>query len=187
MIVALVPAHNEEALLPGAIDALQRQTVAIDRIVVISDNSSDRTPVIAREWGGAVELFETRHNVDKKSGALNQAILTLDLPDDDIVLVMDADSRIVPAFVETALGRLADPTVGAVGGIFLAEGGEEHPWPAPGQRIHPLRPGDRPRLRQSPRPHRDRDHGPDGHPARGGPRPRIRPVAGRRASTGRTP
>ncbi len=121
MIVALVPAHNEEALLPGAIEALQRQTVAVDRIVVVSDNSSDRTPAIAREWGGPVELFETRHNVDKKSGALNQALLTLDLPDGGIVLVMDADSRIVPVFVETALGRLSDPTVGAVGGIFLAE------------------------------------------------------------------
>jgi biofilm PGA synthesis N-glycosyltransferase PgaC len=121
VIVALVPAHNEEALLPGAIDSLRRQTVAIDRIVVVSDNSSDRTPAIAREWGGAVELFETRHNVDKKSGALNQALLTLNLPDEAIILVMDADSGIVPGFVETALGRLADPTVGAVGGIFLAE------------------------------------------------------------------
>ena len=72
MIVALVPAHNEEALLPGAIEALQRQTVAIDRIVMVSDNSSDRTPAIAREWGGAVEPFETRHNVDNKSGALTR-------------------------------------------------------------------------------------------------------------------
>ena len=39
-------------------------------------------------------------------------------------MVMDADSVIVPEFLETAMGRLeADPDLIAVGGVFYGEGG----------------------------------------------------------------
>ena len=42
----------------------------------------------------------------------------------DVVMVMDADSVIVPEFLETAMGRLeADPDLIAVGGVFYGEGG----------------------------------------------------------------
>ena len=39
-------------------------------------------------------------------------------------MVMDADSVIVPEFLETAMGRLeADPDLIAVGGVFYGEDG----------------------------------------------------------------
>ncbi len=42
----------------------------------------------------------------------------------DVVMVMDADSVIVPEFLETAMGRLEeDPDLIAVGGVFYGEGG----------------------------------------------------------------
>ena len=42
----------------------------------------------------------------------------------DVVMVMDADSVIVPEFLETAMGRLeADPDLIAVGGVFYGEDG----------------------------------------------------------------
>lgn len=124
-VVALIPAHNEQILLPAAIRSLEEQTVAVDQIVVVSDNSTDLTPAIARTWGGSVALFESVGNTNKKAGALNQALDALlpALDDDDWVFVVDADSRVVPAFVAHALAAVRDdPTVGAVGGIFLGCG-----------------------------------------------------------------
>ncbi|MGI8477588.1 MAG: glycosyltransferase family 2 protein [Thermomicrobiales bacterium] len=124
-VLALIPGHNEEELLPGALLALEAQTAAIWRVVVVSDNSTDAPAQIAAGWGGGVSLFESAGNRNRKAGALNQALAAF-LPwlddDDDWVLVMDADSRIVPGFVERALEvASASPSVGAVGGVFLAE------------------------------------------------------------------
>lgn len=124
-VTALIPSHNEEVLLPAALRALETQTVAVDRIVVVSDNSTDETAAIAAGWGGRVELFETCGNRDRKAGALNQALSALipHLADDDWVLVMDADSRVAQGFIARAQAAAgADPRVGAVGGIFLACG-----------------------------------------------------------------
>jgi cellulose synthase/poly-beta-1,6-N-acetylglucosamine synthase-like glycosyltransferase len=99
--------------------------VLVDRMVVVSDNSTDGTAAIADGWGGRVCLFETSANRNRKAGALNQALAALlpALEDDDRVLVMDADSTIGPDFLARALAvQAADVTVGAVGGIFLADG-----------------------------------------------------------------
>jgi cellulose synthase/poly-beta-1,6-N-acetylglucosamine synthase-like glycosyltransferase len=99
------------------------QTCLPDRIVVVSDNSTDATDEIATSWGSYVELFTTQRNRHMKAGALNQFLATLEAdPDDTMVLVMDADSRIVPTFIETATERLRDPLIGAVGGIFAGDG-----------------------------------------------------------------
>lgn len=119
--IVLIPAHNEEDRIAEAIRAVLVQTVPVDRVVVVADNCTDATVAIARSFGSAVEVFETRENRDRKAGALNQALAALDGPDETRVLVMDADSRIVPEFVAHATAALAGD-VGAVGGIFLADG-----------------------------------------------------------------
>jgi cellulose synthase/poly-beta-1,6-N-acetylglucosamine synthase-like glycosyltransferase len=120
-IIAIIPSHNEEARIGDAITSIVRQTVPVSRILVASDNSTDATVAIARSWGGIVEVMETVGNRHKKSGALEQALATIDAPDDTFILVMDADSRIVPTFVEEALKAFV-PGVGAVGGIFVGDG-----------------------------------------------------------------
>ena len=123
-VLALIPSHNEELLLPEAIRALEDQTHPIWRIIVLSDNSTDGTVSTAVRWGGRVGLYETVGNRNRKAGALNQALgvfLPL-LDDDDWILVMDADSGIVPGFVARAIEAASLPSVGAVGGVFLAIG-----------------------------------------------------------------
>ena len=122
-VVVLVPAHNEEAALPAALDSLWGQTRRPDRVVVIADNCTDGTVDVARTAGA--EVLETVGNVDKKAGGLNQAlsILLELLTPADRVLVMDADGVLAPRFVETALRELDDESVGAVGGVFWGESG----------------------------------------------------------------
>ncbi len=118
-VVAVLPAHNEQASLGLAIASLRAQTRALDGIIVIADNCTDATVEIGTNLG--CEVASTVDNTLKKAGALNQMLpdILSGLQDDDMVLVMDADSQLSPEFIETAvaeLGRSAD--LGAVGGVF---------------------------------------------------------------------
>jgi cellulose synthase/poly-beta-1,6-N-acetylglucosamine synthase-like glycosyltransferase len=122
-MVAILPAHNEEKTLGYAINALKKQTRPPDRIVVVSDNSSDNTGDIGRRFGA--EVIETRGNTDKKAGALNQVLASLlpTLRNDDVILIQDADSVLDPHFVEAAIFYLGRG-YGGVGGVFRgADGG----------------------------------------------------------------
>lgn len=118
-IIAIIPAHNEEKGIADTIRSLQAQTVKISQIVVISDNSTDSTVKIARESGAIV--YETKENTFK-AGALNQ-VLDITLPDllkTDLIFAVDADTSLVPSFVNDAMNVLTRrPEVGAVGGVFV--------------------------------------------------------------------
>ncbi len=123
-VTVLVPAHNEEHSLSETLASLARQTRPPDRVVVVADNCTDRTADIAREMGH--EAFETVGNTQKKGGALNQAlarILPVSRPE-DVMLILDADTRLGPQFIEVATARLeADPDLAAVGGLFYGDEG----------------------------------------------------------------
>lgn len=120
----LVPAHNEEAVIGATLTSLAEQHRPPDRVVVIADNCTDGTVLVARAAG--VDVFETVGNTEKKAGALNQVLDTL-IPDAgplEVVLVMDADSTINPEYLESALALLeTDPDLMAVGGLFFGEPG----------------------------------------------------------------
>lgn len=123
-LTVLVPAHNEELTIAATLHSLWQQTRPPDKVVVVADNCTDDTAELARANGA--DVFSTVGNTDKKAGALNQALPELfrDISPRDVVMVMDADSVIVPEFVETALGRLeADPDLIAVGGVFYGDPG----------------------------------------------------------------
>jgi cellulose synthase/poly-beta-1,6-N-acetylglucosamine synthase-like glycosyltransferase len=123
-LVALLPAHNEAATIADAVAGLRAQTRTPDRIVVVADNCSDDTALLAIVSGA--EVFETVGNSAKKAGALNQALAAIlpTLDGDDLVLVQDADSRLDGAFLASAVDHLAaDATLGAVGGVFRGSAG----------------------------------------------------------------
>lgn len=123
-ISVLIPAHNEERSLPETLKALDQQHFAPSRVIVVADNCTDRTVEVARQHG--VEVFESRDNIHKKGGALNQALSALlpELGDNDCVMVMDADSQIGDHFLATARDRFTqDRALSAVGGLFHGEEG----------------------------------------------------------------
>jgi poly-beta-1,6-N-acetyl-D-glucosamine synthase len=117
-VTALIPAHNEEASLASTLASLEAQTRPVDRIIVAADNCTDATSEVAA--GAGAEVFETVDNSGRKAGALNQALRTID--DTGIVLVLDADTAIVPTFVAQGMSLLEkDSALGAVGGVFRGE------------------------------------------------------------------
>lgn len=114
-VTALIPVHNEEATIEAAVAHAKAEC---DRVIVISDNSTDRTYELARKAGAFA--IETHGNTAKKAGALNSwfNIVLPTAADDSYFLVIDANSRLAPGFVAAALGRFADLQVGGVGGLF---------------------------------------------------------------------
>jgi biofilm PGA synthesis N-glycosyltransferase PgaC len=90
-VAILVPAHNEELMLAECLEALLHSDYASLEIHVISDGSSDRTVDIARSFEArGVIVHEYRQNAGKSS--VLQAVL--DLLTTDLVMVVDADTRL---------------------------------------------------------------------------------------------
>lgn len=123
MIVALIPAHNEEAGIGACLDALLAQTCPPDLVVVVLDNCTDRTREVA-ELRPNVETFETRLNTHKKAGALNQALEYMApwFDHNTRVMVLDADSILAPDFLAEAVRHL-DRGYSACGGNFRGQPG----------------------------------------------------------------
>lgn len=120
LIIAIVPAHNEEAQIKTTLDHLMAQTIRPDHIIVALDNCNDDTERIVSSYAG-VEWFNTQDNDAKKAGALNQAVeyMTARYKEPDFLLQVDADSRLHPNFVRAALAELeANVELGGVCGRF---------------------------------------------------------------------
>jgi biofilm PGA synthesis N-glycosyltransferase PgaC len=123
-VLVVIPAHNEAGGIGQTLESLSAQTISVSEVLVVADNCTDDTATIAEAQGASV--MHTRANTHMKAGALNQGLEYL-LPlcrDSDFVLAMDADSRLVPRFVETAVRELAaHPEAGAVCAAFAGEPG----------------------------------------------------------------
>ncbi|MCZ2404899.1 glycosyltransferase family 2 protein [Paenarthrobacter sp. Z7-10] len=123
-VTVLIPAHNEEASLAGTIASLLSQSHRPERVIVVADNCTDATVEVAQR--GGVEVLESVDNSKKKAGALNQALQRL-LPErgnNDLLMVMDADTMLDDGFLEQAVARFtSDRALMAVGGLFYGEGG----------------------------------------------------------------
>ncbi|MEX5255886.1 glycosyltransferase family 2 protein [Kocuria arenosa] len=121
MIAAIIPVHDEAARVEHAVTSLHRQTRPPERILVMSDDSTDATVEVALDAGAEVLLtVDNRHD---RAGALNQALDTVRMEPDDLVLVLDAGVRLPPGFLARALAALQDRNVGAVSARSTAVGG----------------------------------------------------------------
>jgi cellulose synthase/poly-beta-1,6-N-acetylglucosamine synthase-like glycosyltransferase len=98
----VVPAHNEELLLPRLLESLNAQDYPRDRfqVHVIADNCSDATAAVARRYGA--EAHE-RHDLANpgKGQAIAWLLPQLDEPAIDAFVFVDADSQVEPPFLST--------------------------------------------------------------------------------------
>ena len=105
--VVLIPAHNEEAVIGGTLNALLPTLGADDFALVVADNCTDQTAEVARRCGAKVVERQdlTRRG---KGFALNAGVRWLEqqtrIP--EAVVVLDADCRVDPHTVEL-LARVA--------------------------------------------------------------------------------
>jgi cellulose synthase/poly-beta-1,6-N-acetylglucosamine synthase-like glycosyltransferase len=119
-LAVLIPARNEERILPRVLDALSHLDYPTDRIsfILVSDGSSDRTPELFALWA------QGRPNVKVlilegvgKAVALGAALA--EAPLSDIVVTFDADTLPRPDSLRRLVASFTDPRVAAAGGLCL--------------------------------------------------------------------
>lgn len=99
----LIPAHDEELALPALVPRIQRQLRDGDRLLVVADNCSDATAVLAERLGAEVAV---RTDLTKrgKGFALDYGIRRFAGDAPEILVVIDADC----ALSDFAIDRLAE-------------------------------------------------------------------------------
>lgn len=120
-ITVIIPAVIEPDV-DATIHSLLAQTIQPTRIIVAVNNAHGDTSTETAALAVGSPLVEVRdlgQITGRKAGAINRVLATL--PRTGFVMVLDADTEIVPGFIERALQDLADPGVGATGAVFGAE------------------------------------------------------------------
>ncbi|MEY9214153.1 glycosyltransferase family 2 protein [Thermobifida halotolerans] len=117
-LAVIIPAHNEEPVIDGAIRSALRLFDRWD-IYVVSDSSKDATAEIAAQTGvNVLELLTNRG----KAGAIEAVIQEFDLIENyDGVVILDADTELHEDYVRGVRDQFRDPTVAAVAGFVVAE------------------------------------------------------------------
>jgi poly-beta-1,6-N-acetyl-D-glucosamine synthase len=112
-VAVLMAAHNESAVISPSLARLA-SLVPPTQVYVVSDYSTDDTVALAEAAG--VNVVATPTNVGK-AGALSYGLLHFRLVERyAAVTIVDADTRLDPAYFDTALPWLDDPRVSAVAG-----------------------------------------------------------------------
>jgi glycosyltransferase involved in cell wall biosynthesis len=114
----VLPVHDEQLLLPGALDALSRATAQLPvgvecRTAVVLDDCTDDSAVIARQWAkdGWIEVVQCQfHNVGAARRAGCAALLNawgcLD-PNSVWLATTDADSQVPARWLEVQMAAHA--------------------------------------------------------------------------------
>lgn len=110
----IIPAYNEEKLLPYTLHALRSAMHELGQegeIILVDNNSTDATPSIGMRFGASV-IFEPINQISRARNAGAKVAVG------DALIFLDADSQISPRLLETALRNLDTDCSG--GGALVA-------------------------------------------------------------------
>lgn len=110
-ISVVIPAYNEETYLPACLDALNKQTYPKDKfeIIVVDNNSKDKTSKIAKASGALVITEKSQGHVFALNAGMNKA-------HGEIIATTDADTRVNKNWLKIIERAFRDPEVVAVTG-----------------------------------------------------------------------
>jgi glycosyltransferase involved in cell wall biosynthesis len=115
-ISIVIPAYNEERYLGDCLEAIARQTVAPDEVIVVDNNSTDRTAEIARSFPFVTIVSESAQGRGHAySAGMNAA-------KGDIVGRINGDSKIHPDWVQRVRQNFqSDPRLGGLTGPAITD------------------------------------------------------------------
>lgn len=114
-VTVVVPAHNEEALLPRCLASLREQTVNDSELIVVDSASTDRTEQVARSFGAKVIQL-------KQAGVGKARQAGFAAATGEILASTDADTTVPPNWLECLLSSFREPQVLSVYGSLRFEG-----------------------------------------------------------------
>ena len=104
MISVIVPAYNEEKLLPATLAAINNALVGVAarELIVVDNESSDKTREIAEKAGARV-VTESVHNISRVRNAGAEKATG------DVLIFIDADTVVRQGVFEKIEGAMAHP------------------------------------------------------------------------------
>lgn len=129
----VIPAHNEEAFIALTLDSLISQTVLPKKVVVVNDNSTDKTAEIVTAYAKQNPFITLVNKTSeaihlpgsKVIQAFHKGFETLD-EEYDVIVKLDADLILPNNYFETILSIFKnDATIGMAGGFaYIEKNGE---------------------------------------------------------------
>lgn len=125
----VIPAHNEETFIALTLQSLVKQTVLPSKIVVVDDNSTDRTSEIVQEFAVKFPFISLMKKTSeaihlpgsKVIQAFHKGFETLD-GNYDFIVKLDADLILPPNYFKTIINIFkSDPKIGMAGGFAYIE------------------------------------------------------------------
>jgi len=110
----VIPVYNEQRHIEDCLKAIEKQTIAPDEVIVIDNNSTDKTGEIAERFS-FVKLVK-----EKEQGLIPARNKGFKLAKGDILGRIDADSQIEPNWVEEVKKTFQDDEVMGSTGIAIA-------------------------------------------------------------------
>ena len=98
-IAVLVPAHNESAGLRSTLENIKTQLVKGDRLLVVADNCTDDTAIVALAADAEV-IVRSDPRRSGKAYAIDFGVNHLSLDPPTVVIVIDADCKIVKGTID---------------------------------------------------------------------------------------
>ncbi len=134
-VTAVIVAYNRSALLSEALDALATQDVALQRVLVVDNASTDETALVVSRYRAPVEYVRLDRNTGGAGGFAAGIALALADEQVDWLWLMDDDT--VPT--SAALGELLSAVEGrgyaAAGSRVVWTDGSEHPMNTPRRKV----------------------------------------------------
>jgi glycosyltransferase involved in cell wall biosynthesis len=109
-LTIVIPVFNEEDHIAACLKGIAAQTVMPNEVIVVDNNSTDRTAQIAKRFP-FVRLID-----EKKQGVLFAKNKGFELASSDIIGRIDADSILPPRWVESVKFFMADDAYAALTG-----------------------------------------------------------------------
>ena len=132
-VYCVIPTYNEEAFIAQTLNSLVQQTVVPDKIVVVNDNSTDKTADIIvdfeQKYPNISQVFNESKNKhlpgSKVIRAFNKGFETLD-DSFDIIVKLDADLILPNNYFERIIETFSkNNRIGMVGGFAYIEKNNE--------------------------------------------------------------
>lgn len=112
-ISVVIPAHNEEKYIAQCLDSLSNQTIKPDEIIIVNNNSHDKTVVIAKKYGAHIIN-------EKQQGIIHARNTGFNAVHSDIIARCDADTIPARDWIEQIISDFTHHAIDAISGpIFF--------------------------------------------------------------------
>ncbi len=115
LVSVIIPAYNEEKYIEKTLKSIINQSYHKIEIIVVDNNSRDRTKVIAKKYAHKVIVERVRSISAARNCGAKEA-------KGEILLFIDADTEIEKNFVKKIIHKLSDKKVVCVSGFIKTKG-----------------------------------------------------------------